>query len=106
MLGMLGDPLLTPALDASEVGLGEVDSHAGRLSVDISEVAVPGRRRANGARTEASRTFPPITRQDQQRRDDVDRLGSSGAARQALQGVQPGQPHQAWSELSSIHYRR
>jgi hypothetical protein len=37
---MLGDPLLTPALNASQVGLGQIDGHAGRLSVDIGEVTV------------------------------------------------------------------
>jgi SAM-dependent methyltransferase len=43
MLCILGDPLLAPALDAGEVGLGEIDGHPGRLPVDIGEVAVQGR---------------------------------------------------------------
>ena len=44
MLCILGDPLLAPALDAGEVGLGEIDGHPGRLSVDIGEVSVQGHR--------------------------------------------------------------
>ena len=35
VLCTVGDPLLTPALDAGEVGLGEIEGHPGRLSVDI-----------------------------------------------------------------------
>lgn len=35
MLCMLRDPLLTPELDAGEVGLGEINSHPARLVVDI-----------------------------------------------------------------------
>lgn len=42
MLCMLRDLLLTPALDAGEVGLGKINSHLGRLSVDIGEVAGAG----------------------------------------------------------------
>jgi hypothetical protein len=35
MLCMLRDPLLTPELDAGEVGLGEINGHPARLVVDI-----------------------------------------------------------------------
>jgi hypothetical protein len=59
MLGMLGDPLLTPALDASEVGLGEIDGHAGRLSVDIGEVAAQGRLRDCGLGGDPAELWPP-----------------------------------------------
>ena len=38
MLGTLGDPLLTPALDASEIGLRKIKSHPGSLSIDIGEL--------------------------------------------------------------------
>lgn len=59
MLGMLGDPLLTPALDASEVGLGEIDGHAGRLSVDIGEVAAQGDLRDCGLGGDTAELWPP-----------------------------------------------
>jgi hypothetical protein len=36
MLGTLGDALLTPALDAGEIGLGEIKSHPGSLSIGIA----------------------------------------------------------------------
>lgn len=42
MLCIFGNPLLAPALDAGEVGFGEIDGHLGRLSIDIGEVAVRG----------------------------------------------------------------
>jgi hypothetical protein len=42
MLRMLRDPLLTPALDAGEVGLGEINGHPARLLVDIGEVVEQG----------------------------------------------------------------
>jgi hypothetical protein len=37
MLCTLGDALLTPALDAGEIGLGEIEGHPGRLSIDIGK---------------------------------------------------------------------
>jgi hypothetical protein len=45
---MLGDPLLTPVLDTNEVGLGEINGHTGRLSVDIGEIAAQERFRDCG----------------------------------------------------------
>jgi hypothetical protein len=48
MLCTLGDPLLAPALDAGEGGLGEIDGHPGRLSAGIGEVPVQERLRACG----------------------------------------------------------
>lgn len=45
---MIGDLLHAPALDADEVGFGEINGHPGRLSVDIGEVAVQDRLRVCG----------------------------------------------------------
>ena len=39
MLCMLRDPLPTPAMDAGQVGIGEINGHPARLSVDIGQVA-------------------------------------------------------------------
>jgi hypothetical protein len=37
MLCTHGDPLLTPALNAGKIGLGEIKGHPGRLSINIGE---------------------------------------------------------------------
>jgi hypothetical protein len=59
MLGVLGDPLLTPALDASEVDLGKINGHPSRLSVDVGEVAVQGRLRDCGLARDLAEAVTP-----------------------------------------------
>jgi hypothetical protein len=59
MLGVLGDPLLTPALDASEVDLGKINGHPSRLSVDVGEVAVQGRLRDCGLARDLAEALTP-----------------------------------------------
>lgn len=59
MLCIFGNPLLAPALDAGEVGFGEIDGHLGRLSIDIGEVAVRGRLGDRGVGGDLAKAVAP-----------------------------------------------
>jgi hypothetical protein len=58
VLCMLRDPLLTPALDAGEIGLGKINGHPARLSVDIGQVSAQGRLRDCGPDGDLARLWP------------------------------------------------